>query len=68
MIRTVDCPKGLSRLKGIETGFNYSVFGFVTAACPKGLSRLKGIETIRTRYEVLESLSQSERTFPFEGN
>ena len=36
-------PKGLSRLKGIETGG--MVGSRVDPSRPKGLSRLKGIET-----------------------
>ena len=60
-------PKGLSRLKGIETDAS-------TADCrelwsPKGLSRLKGIETINTLCLEFPTIRfTSERTFPFEGN
>ena len=58
-------PKGLSRLKGIETDtLIRSVFEHNS---PKGLSRLKGIET-NTTLPFEFTVTVSERTFPFEGN
>ena len=39
------CPKGLSRLKGIETIIAVEKKTELTHKSPKGLSRLKGIET-----------------------
>ena len=61
-------PKGLSRLKGIETFQSANDPNVKVAVGPKGLSRLKGIETVAALFTCWLFLKTSERTFPFEGN
>ena len=49
-------PKGLSRLKGIET-IEFVAFGDADVHRPKGLSRLKGIETFLPSVSITVSAS-----------
>ena len=60
-------PKGLSRLKGIETQPLRRPM-YRPLSRPKGLSRLKGMETLFQCDECCLFAFVSERAFPFEGN